>query len=68
MREAREEDGGVGDRLREVGDVLADERLREPELVREHDRVTVLAQGLGVVARRRMQRHCEVAEPQGARL
>ena len=45
-REAREEHARVGHRLGAVGDVLADERLREAERVGEHDRLAVLAERL----------------------
>ena len=61
-REARQEHRAVGDRFRDVGDVLADVRLGEPELVGEEDRIAVLLERLHVVAPRRMDRHREVAE------
>ena len=46
VREAGEEDARIGHRLGDVGDVLADERLREPQPVGEHDRLTILRQRL----------------------
>ena len=63
--ETREEDRAVGDRLRQVGHVLADEGLGIAELVQQQDCLAILAQGLRVRTLRRMERHREVAEPQG---
>ena len=60
--EAGEKDDRVGDRLCHVGHVLADERLGETELVREHDRVAVLLQRLHIIAPHGMQGHREIAE------
>ena len=62
VREAGEEHETRGDVLREVGDVLADQRLDVAELIREQDRLAVLDIGLVRLPRRRMQRHHESAK------
>src|SRR5258707_13418349 len=65
VRQARDEDQGGGDALGEVGNVLADEGLDISQLLRQQDRVAILLQGLGIIARRRMKRHGEIAELHG---
>src|SRR2546423_1726851 len=60
--QAGDEDQARGDRLAEIGDMLADERFDETELFGEQDRGTILAQGRRVVALLGMERHGEEAE------
>jgi hypothetical protein len=65
VNEGRLEQHAVGDVLRLVGKVLADERVVKAESVGEDDRLPVLLQGLGEVAVKRMDGHCKIAEAHG---
>src|SRR4051794_24684037 len=61
-RERGDEDQARRDRLGEIGDVLADERLLEAQALRQQHRLAILGQRLAPVAPDRMQRHGEVAQ------
>ncbi len=58
----RDEQVGRGRVLPALGQVLADPRLGEPELIREHDLIDVAPVRVGERAVRRVQRHHEQAE------
>jgi hypothetical protein len=59
MDERGEEQQRVGDVLRLVGEVLADEGIVEAEPVGEDDGLAVLLQRFGVIPVQRMHRHHE---------
>jgi hypothetical protein len=58
----------VGDVLRLVGQVLADERVMKAELVGEDHGLAILLEGLPPVARDGMNGHGEVAQSHQSRL
>ena len=66
LDQGREKDEGRGDLLRLVGVVLADIDLREAQLVRQDDRVLILAQDREVRSLGPVQRHHEHAEFHGS--
>jgi hypothetical protein len=53
----------VGDVLAGVSEMLANEGIVEAKLVRENDRLAILAQRLGPVPLHRVHGHGEVAQP-----
>ena len=59
MDQRREKQQRIGDVLRLVGEVLADEHIVVAEPVGKHDRLPVLLQRLGVIAVQRVHRHHE---------
>jgi len=65
VHQGGEEDEAVGDVLGLLGEVLADERVVEPELVGEDHRLAVLLERLRRRPVRRVQRHGEVAKSHG---
>ena len=66
LDQGREKDEGRGDLLRLVGVVLADIDLREAQLIRQDDRVLVLAEHREERPLRPVQRHHEHAEFHGS--
>ncbi len=61
-RQRGDEDQARGDGLGEVGEMLADERFLEAELLGEQHRFTILGQRAPPIPPHRVQRHGEVTE------
>ena len=57
----RQKQQAVGDVLRLLGQMLANECVVKTQLVGENDGLAVFLQGLGAIASQRMQGHGEIA-------